>query len=298
MSFKDKIKTLEKDGIFIEKGKDAKKITGFKSGGIISYIAYPKTEEQLAIINDFSLKMTGECKITGNLSNTLISDRGYDGILINTKKMDSVEVYGDKILAQAGASLRKISDTALKFGLTGFEFASNIPGTLGGAVCMNAGAFGSEMKDIIQSVTVLDYNGKIFKVTPNDLNMQYRHSLVEKNKYTVLSAVIILKEDSISEIKKRLFELINRRYSTQPKMPSLGSVFKKINDKSAGYYIDKSGLKGYSIGKASVSSVHANFIVNTGGATTSDYLSLTAFLQEKLFKDYGLFFEKEVKYIE
>lgn len=298
MSFKDKIKKLEKEGIIFERNKDARKITGFKSGGTISYIAYPSNVEQISRICDFSLKMTGECKITGNLSNTLISDYGYDGILINTKRADSVEIYGNKIVAETGASLKKISDIALKYGLSGFEFASNIPGTLGGAVCMNAGAFDKEMKDVLKSVSVLDSHGNIFNLTPCELGMGYRCSLVEKNKFTVLGAVIELKEDDIGDIKKRLSILTNRRYSTQPKMPSLGSVFKKINDKSAGFYIDKSGLKGYSIGKASVSSVHANFIVNTGGATTSDYLSLTAFLQEKLFKDFGLFFEKEVKYIE
>src|SRR5699024_4951424 len=202
--------------------------------------------------------------ILGNGSNLLVSDNGYRGVVIRLwKNVSDIRTEGCLIHAKAGASLAKIAAEALDEGLTGMEFAAGIPGTLGGAVVMNAGAYGGEMKDVLKEVLVMDAQGKIFRLQNEELKLGYRTSIVKEKDYIVLAAVLELKKGDKTEIRKCMEELRERRSEKQPlDMPSAGSTFKRPEGYFAGKLIMDAGLRGFSVGGAQISEKHCGFVVN------------------------------------
>ena len=235
----------------------------------------------------------------GNGSNLLVSDKGIEGVVISLgKKSADITIDGDKMIVQAGAMLSTVANTAADNGLTGLEFASGIPGTIGGAVYMNAGAYGGEMKDVLESVLVLTEDFKQKMMTPEELELSYRHSSLMENGGYVLSAVIKLQPGDKSEIKAKIDDIRAQRTAKQPlNYPSAGSTFKRPEGYFAGKLIDDAGLRGYTIGDAQVSEKHCGFVVNKGNATASDVLLLMKNVDEKVYSLFGVHLTPEVRII-
>ncbi len=273
--------------------------TTFRTGGPAKYFYKVSSIEDLIKVldecNDKKIKYT----IIGNGSNLLVSDLGYDGAIIQIyDKFDKISVSGNIIKAEAGALLSKIAAVARNNGLTGMEFASGIPGTLGGAVVMNAGAYGGEMQDLIESVDVLS-DGMVRRYTCEEMKFGYRKSILTENKGMVVTgATIRLMPADKEEISKRMRELNRQRTLKQPlEYPSAGSTFKRPEGHFAGKLIMDSGLSGYKIGGAMVSPKHCGFVINTGDATSQDIYNLIIEIREKVYRTYGVSLEPEVRII-
>ncbi len=271
--------------------------TTFKIGGPVRLMAFPEKIGQLEQFVQLCSCYGIQRLIIGNGSNLLISDREHDMAVINMCRMDKVEITGTTITAGAGAKLSKIAACAQKNGLSGFEFASGIPGTMGGAVIMNAGAYGGEIKDVAVSVDVLE-GGLVIKSLSNiECGFGYRQSRFSGDDI-ILSAVIRLKHGEPEEIRQKMEELASRRREKQPTaMPSAGSTFKRPEKGYAAALIEESGLKGFAIGGARVSEKHAGFIVNTGGASFDDVLNLIDYVQKTVLSKTGVTLSPEVKII-
>lgn len=271
--------------------------TTFRIGGPADFFVVPETPEKLAAVVDYCRKQQVPFYILGNGSNLLVGDKGYRGVIIQVyKNMNEVQVIGEEIHAQAGAMLSVIAKQALANSLTGFEFASGIPGTLGGAVMMNAGAYGGEMKDIVKEVTVLTTDGEMVTIPGNEMEFGYRTSVVEKKAYIVLGAVLKLEQGDQEAIRQRMEELKEQRTSKQPlDLPSAGSTFKRPEGYFAGKLIMDAGLRGFSVGGAQVSEKHCGFVVNKGGATAADVRELMKQVNEKVQSQFGVSLEPEVK---
>ena len=235
----------------------------------------------------------------GNGSNLLVSDKGIEGVVISLgKKSADITIDGDKMIVQAGAMLSTVANTAADNGLTGLEFASGIPGTIGGAVYMNAGAYGGEMKDVLESVLVLteDYKQKV--MTPEELELSYRYSSLMENGGYVLSAVIKLQPGDKSEIKAKIDDIRAQRTAKQPlNYPSAGSTFKRPEGYFAGKLIDDAGLRGYSVGGAQVSEKHCGFVINKDKATAADVLKLMNDVDDIVYEMFGVHLTPEVRII-
>lgn len=271
--------------------------TTFRIGGPADFFVVPKTLESLAETVKFCRKEQVPFYILGNGSNLLVGDKGYRGVIIQVfKNLNEICLEGEEIHAQAGAMLSVIAKKALANSLTGFEFASGIPGTLGGAVMMNAGAYGGEMKDIVKEVTVLTLEGEIVQIPGNEMEFGYRTSVVEKNGYIVLGAVLKLEKGNMEQIEQRMEELKEQRTTKQPlDLPSAGSTFKRPEGYFAGKLIMDAGLRGFSVGGAQVSEKHCGFVVNKGGATAADVVELMKQVNEKVQEQFGVVLEAEVK---
>lgn len=276
------------------------KYTSFKVGGNAAVL--------ININSIFSLqKIIKACKedgtpflVLGNGSNVLVRDGGIDGIVIRLGSDFSRITLIDEntISAEAGASLKSICMFALEHSLTGLEFAYGIPGTLGGAVYMNAGAYGGEMKDVLSSVSHIDLNGETGELSKGKLDLSYRHSAYTDNGFVITSAKIVLKKGNYSDIKSKMNELLSKRKEKQPiEFPSAGSTFKRPEGYFAGALIEDSGLKGKCIGGAQVSEKHAGFIINKNKASATDILDLIKFVQDAVFEKHGVRLETEVKII-
>ena len=235
--------------------------------------------------------------ILGNGSNLLVSDKGYRGLILQIyKEMNRIEVHGTRVKAQAGALLSKIGAAAYEAGLTGFEFASGIPGAVGGAVVMNAGAYGGEMKDVLESVTVITPEGKLLTLSNGELELGYRTSIVARKGYIVVEAVFELQTGDKKEIRARMDELKQQRTSKQPlEYPSAGSTFKRPEGYFAGKLIQDAGLRGFQIGGAQVSEKHCGFVINKSGATAADIAELIRQVSEQVMQQFGVKLEPEVK---
>lgn len=271
--------------------------TTFRIGGPADFFVIPETIEQLAQTVRICREQKVPFYILGNGSNLLVGDKGYRGVIIQVyKNLNAVHTDGQVISAQAGAMLSVIAKQALAHGLAGFEFASGIPGTLGGAVVMNAGAYGGEMKDIIRKVTVLTPEGKIQTIPGDQMEFGYRTSIVEKKSLIVLLAVIELENGNSEEIRSRMEELKRKRTSRQPlELPSAGSTFKRPQGYFAGKLIMDAGLQGFTVGGAQVSEKHCGFVVNRGGASAADVRELMRQVTEKVQERFGVTLEPEVK---
>ena len=274
-----------------------KKHTTFRIGGPADYFVMPQSEDEAAAAVAVCRVEQVPYSIVGNGSNLLVSDSGYRGVVIQIfKEMSGVETEGTRIRAQAGASLATIAGAALEAGLAGFEFAAGIPGTLGGACVMNAGAYGGEMKDVLVNVTVLDESGRIRKLENAELELGYRTSIIAKKGYIVLGAEIELKSGSQDEIRERMNELREKRVSKQPlEYPSAGSTFKRPEGYFAGKLIQDAGLRGFRVGDAMVSEKHCGFVVNAGEASAAEVDSLMRQVSERVQAQYGVALEPEVK---
>lgn len=275
------------------------KHTTFRIGGSADYYLCPHSRAELQKILEICKKENLPFFILGNGSNLLVSDKGYRGVIIQLwKNLSDIEVQGNCIKAQAGALLSKIAAEALGEGLAGMEFAAGIPGTLGGAVVMNAGAYGGEMKDILKEVKVLDADGKVCILTKEELKLGYRTSIVKEKGYIVLSAVIELKKGDKEAIRAKMEELKEARVSKQPlNMPSAGSTFKRPEGHFAGKLIMDANLRGFSVGGAQISEKHCGFVVNKGNATAKDVTDLMNEVQRRVKEQFGVELEPEVKFL-
>ena len=274
--------------------------TSFRIGGPASIFVTPENKEVFCRVVDHCIESNTEYFILGNGSNLLVSDNGYDGVIINTSKcLSEITLNGTRIYAEAGALLSKIASVALGESLEGFEFASGIPGTLGGAVMMNAGAYGGEMKDVLVSVEVYDPSEKrIVNMPAYELELGYRTSVFKKAKKYILSAVIELKLGESEKIKSKMDEFKASRTEKQPlNLPSAGSAFKRPEGHFAGKLIMDAGLRGFSIGDAAVSQKHCGFFVNLGNATAADMKKLFEEVIKKVDEKYGVVLEPEVKFL-
>ena len=276
-----------------------KKHTTFRIGGPADYYLCPHSTEEMQKILQICKENNIEFFILGNGSNLLVSDKGYRGAVIQLWKNFSDIIAEEKtITVKAGALLSKVAAEALEEGLTGMEFASGIPGTIGGAVVMNAGAYGGEMKDIIKEVTVLTKEGEILTLSKEEMNFGYRTSVVKEKGYVVISVVLQLEKGEREKIRKVMDDLKERRVTKQPlDMPSAGSTFKRPEGYFAGKLIQDSGLKGYSVGDAQISEKHSGFVINRGNASAKDVLALIEHVQEIVEEKFGVHLETEVKRI-
>lgn len=273
--------------------------TTFRIGGPADYYLCPHSTEELQKILQICRENKIEFFILGNGSNLLVSDKGYRGAVIQLwKNFSDIVTEDDAIAVKAGALLSKVAAEALEAGLTGMEFASGIPGTMGGAVMMNAGAYGGEMKDIIKEVTVLTKEGEILTLSQEEMNFGYRTSVVKEKGYVVISVVLQLKKGDREEIRKLMNDLKERRVTKQPlDMPSAGSTFKRPEGYFAGKLIMDAGLRGFSVGGAQISEKHCGFVVNKGEATATDVLGLIKEVQKRVQEKFGVALEPEVKFL-
>lgn len=275
-----------------------KKHTSFKIGGAAKYLFMPQTSDEIRAVIDYAKNKNEKYVIIGNGSNVLFPDEGYDGIVIKIcSSMNNINLDGDVISAQAGALLSRIAVFAGDNSLGGMEFAAGIPGTLGGAVVMNAGAYGGEMKDIIESVDVLEGNGTVNKYLPEDMDFGYRHSAIDGDKI-VLGASIRLEKKPKRDIVLKMEELKNARLSKQPlEYPSAGSTFKRPEGFFAGKLIEDAGLKGYRVGGAMVSEKHSGFVINYDNASCADVIKIIEDIRKQVYDKFGVMLEPEVKII-
>ena len=275
------------------------KHTSFRIGGPAKRMAFPETREQLVLLTGFLQEAGVDPLLIGNGTNLLVADEGLDTVVIDTSaKLSHIELTGEgEITADAGVSLCQLAVFAWKNGLTGLEFAHGIPGTLGGGVVMNAGAYGGELKDVVTEVTAL-YPDGVRTLSPAQLDFSYRHSTFSVGEGIVLGAKLKLTKGEGGAIKAKMDELMARRKASQPlELPSAGSTFKRPAGYFAGTLIEGCGLKGCRVGGAEVSSKHAGFVVNVGGATCADVLALIEKVQKTVYDAHGVMLEPEVKII-
>ena len=275
------------------------KHTSFRIGGPARRMAFPKTREQLVVLAGLLQEAGIEPLLLGNGTNLLVADEGLDTVVINTSaQLSRVEQTGEcELTADAGVSLCQLALFAWKQGLAGLAFAHGIPGTLGGGVVMNAGAYGGELKDVIADVTAL-YPDGVRTLTADEMGFSYRHSVFSSGEGIVLGAKLKLEPGDPNAIKAKMDELMARRKASQPlEFPSAGSTFKRPPGHYAGPLIESCGLKGARIGGAEVSCKHAGFVVNAGGATCADVLALMEKVQKTVFDTYGVLLEPEVKIV-
>ena len=271
--------------------------TTFRIGGPAKYFVIPETKEEVKEIIACCKNADMPYYILGNGSNLLVSDKGYEGVVIQIfKNMNQITLDGDTITSQAGAILSSVANKALDAGLTGFEFAAGIPGTLGGACVMNAGAYGGEMKDVLVSVTVLTPEGDFLTIPKEELELGYRTSIIAKKNYIVLEAKIKLTKGEKEAIKARMDELKAQRTTKQPlEYPSAGSTFKRPVGYFAGKLIQDAGLRGFQVGGAQVSEKHCGFVINKDQATAADVAELMRQVSLKVKEQFGVELEAEVK---
>ena len=274
-----------------------KKHTTFRIGGPADIFAVPDTIEKAAKIIGICREQKVPFYVIGNGSNLLVSDQGYKGVVVQVyKNLSAIEIKGDIITAQAGAMLSVIAKKAMAASLTGFEFASGIPGTVGGAAVMNAGAYGGEMKQVLTEVTVLTREGELRRIPSEELKLGYRYSVIPEKGWIVLEAKLKLHRGDYDMIRARMDELKEKRVEKQPlELPSAGSTFKRPEGYFAGKLIMDAGLRGFSVGGAQVSEKHCGFVVNTGEATAKDVRDLIREVSRQVKTKFGVELEPEVK---
>lgn len=279
----------------ILKNESMKKHTTFKTGGIADLFVKVKSIDQLKDILFFCKNNDVKFYVIGNGSNLIVSDKGLRGIVIKIelKDIEINDIKGKKeIVVESGVMMGFLAQKLLKQQITGFEELSGIPGTVGGAVVMNAGAHGKEMKDIITEITAVDYNGNIYNFSNEDALFDYRKSRFQNEDYIIVKIKMLLDEGKKDEIKEKMDEFLQYRKEKQPiEYPNAGSTFKRGNDFITAQLIDQAGLKGYSIGDAQVSDKHAGFIINKGNATSDEILSLVKYVEKTIFEK----FDKKIK---
>lgn len=274
---------------------NASELSTLKAGGLIKYVVKPSTMEELYLISKLIKKYNLDYYILGKLSNTLVTDKGYSGLVIKSDNLRTLSFNGDLLTVGSGVSISKVIKASMAKNLSGIEGLIGVPGSIGGAIKMNAGAFGYTIGDYVEEVTVFDFNERKVNVLSKDnLVFAYRHSsIIDKD--MILSCTLKLKKDDANNIKERMRQIKEKRHLTQPKLPSLGSTFKRYGNTSAGLLIDRLSLKGVSIGGAKVSLEHGGFIVNFNNSTASDYLELMGLLQAKVLSAYGIALQREIK---
>lgn len=297
MNIKDIQNFIPQENVYIN--EQMSKYTSFKIGGPAECLIKIKTLEQLKSILKYTNENDIKLTIIGNGSNILVSDDGIKGIVAKIE-IDNLKIdIQDKkalITVGSGVKLGLLAQKCLKAEITGFEFASGIPGTIGGAIRMNAGAHGSEMKDIVKTVTYVDRNGEIHKIENNQAEFEYRKSLFSHNDYIIVEIEIELEKGNANEIKEKMTEYANFRKEKQPiEYPSAGSTFKRGTDFITAKLIDECGLKGYQIGGAQISEKHAGFIINKDNATAKDVIKLMEYTKERVYEKFGKTIDAEIE---
>lgn len=293
--YKNLLNILDKEGIYLN--EPMKNHISFKVGGPADFLLKPKTEDEIKKLIEFLKNENIPYIVIGNGSNLLVKDGGIRGVVIKiADNFNKFEIEDTKVVAQSGALLSFMGKAILNKSLTGFEFAAGIPGTLGGAIAMNAGAYGGEMKDIVKSVRLMDSKGNIIELSNKEMEFEYRRSLISKSDYIVLSAIMELKEGNFDEIKGYMKELTKSRVTKQPlNLPSAGSTFKRPEGHFAAKLIEDSGLKGLTLGGARVSDKHSGFVVNIGDAKAKDIIELINVVKSTVYSKFGVMLEEEVK---
>ena len=274
--------------------------TSFRIGGPAKRMAFPKDGSQMVLLIAFARSCGARPLVIGNGTNLLFPDAGVDRLVVNTREYTEVSIDAQgRVVAESGASLARTAVFAQQRGLTGLEFAHGIPGSVGGAVCMNAGAYGGEMRQVVESASVLFPDEGVKRLRGEELSFSYRHSLLaDRPDAVVLSAVFALSAGEPEEIRSKMDELMTRRKASQPlEYPSAGSTFKRPEGYFAAALIDECGLKGLTVGGAQVSEKHAGFVINRGGATCADVTALMAEIQRRVWTEKGVRLEPEVKVI-
>lgn len=276
-----------------------KKHTSFKIGGNADCMVCVENEREIIDVTNYCKEKRIPYMIMGNGSNMLVGDKGIRGVVIKiSSDMSKIKTDGNIIIAQSGVLLSRLANEALKNSLSGLEFAGGIPGTLGGGVFMNAGAYGGELRDVAERVRYVDENGDICTAQRSQLDFGYRKSMFSGRECVILSAEIILEKGNYDEIKAKMTDFAQRRSDKQPlSMPSAGSTFKRPEGYFAGKLIEDVGLKGFCIGGAAVSEKHSGFIVNKGGATAKDVLDLIEYVQKTVKEKFDVNLEPEVRLV-
>lgn len=269
--------------------------TSFKVGGPADIYIRPADERELAAAVTRCLKNRTPYYILGNGSNLLVRDGGYRGVVIDMTRMDGVRAEGTRVRAQSGATLKETAQTAQRAGLTGLEFACGIPGTVGGGVRMNAGAYDGELKNVIAAIDVLTPEGEVLTLENPACHFGYRHSVIQEAPYIVLSALFELAPGERAAIQEKMDDLNRRRAEKQPlEYPSAGSTFRRPPGYFAGKLIQDIGFKGKRVGGAQVSEKHSGFVINRGNATAQDILTLIGMIQDEIKKQFGVDIKREV----
>lgn len=281
----------------VETNVNMSRYTTFKVGGPADCLVSPASKEQIKDVIDICKKAEVNYYIIGNGSNLLVKDTGFSGVIIRlNKNFSQYQIHDNIITANGGILLSQLARTACDNSLTGLEFASGIPGTLGGAVTMNAGAYGGEMSQVVLSVKVLDINGEVKELTVKELKLGYRTSIFQRKDYILLEAGLRLEKGDKEKIQSLMTDLACRRKEKQPlEYPSAGSTFKRPKGYYAGKLIMDAGLAGYRIGDAQVSAKHCGFVINTGNATASDILKLIEEIKDVVYGKFGVTLESEVR---
>lgn len=275
-----------------------KEHTSFKVGGPVDILLTPKDFNQVVDVVKLCKKENIPYYIMGNGSNLLVKDGGIRGVMIKLVKLNKIQVKGNKIITESGVSLKDISTTALENCLTGFEFACGIPGSVGGAVTMNAGAYNGEISNVIESAKVICNSGEIIVLNREEMELGYRMSSILKNGYTILEVTFNLEKGNKENIMNRIEDLSRRRNEKQPlEYASAGSTFKRPQGHFAAKLIEDSGLKGESVGDAQVSEKHSGFIINKGNATAKDILTLISIVQDRVRQNFDIDLYTEVRII-
>lgn len=273
--------------------------TSFKIGGKADILVMPSSKEQIIELIKYCKGEGIHLFVMGNGSNLLVSDMGIRGVVLKIGgNFSDIVVDGNRLTAETGVLMASLSHRALGESLAGIEFANGIPGTLGGALAMNAGAYGGEMKDVVRNVTAVDLHGNIYVLDDGELEFGYRTSRIQRQELIALEAALELREGDPVIIKETMDELMCRRREKQPlAYPSGGSVFKRPEGHFAGKLIQDAGLKGYQIGGAKVSTKHAGFIINTGNATCADVIHLIEAIQERVYREFGVELSPELRIV-
>lgn len=284
----------------IRLGEPMSRHTTFRIGGEADCFVEIENLDQLTHLQRYLQMVEQPCLVLGNGSNLLVSDRGYAGVVLHVgPRMQQIQVQEDRMIVQAGALMAQVAQAACEHGLTGLEFASGIPGTMGGGVIMNAGAYGGEISQVVAQVKVVDRQGNVLELDNATMEFGYRTSAIKYQPFTVVEVTLQLARGERESIRSRMEELAAKRREKQPlEYPSAGSIFKRPEGYFAGELIMKSGLRGYQIGGARVSDKHCGFIVNMGKATCEDVRDLIAHVQERVKDCFGVDLETEVIYVE
>lgn len=289
---------LKGDGIDIQEKVPLSKYTFTKTGGPAEFLAFPKNIDQLEKLVQVTRENNIPLTVIGNASNLIIRDGGIDGLVVILTEMNQITVNGTEVTAEAGARIIDTAFTAAKAALSGMEFAAGIPGSVGGGVFMNAGAYGGETQEVVKTVNVMTKDGEFKTYSNEEMEFSYRHSLIQENGDIVLSATFELKKGEKDQILDEMNYLnALRRYKQPLEYPSCGSVFKRPKGHFVGPMIIKAGLQGKQIGGAQDSTKHAGFIVNKGGATATDYLDLIHLIQKVIKEKYDIDLHTEVRII-
>lgn len=300
MSMKQLVDALRQQGIDVIENELLAKHTSFAIGGPAALFCIPKNVPQLRIAIAAAQKADVPYYFLGNGTNVLFCDEGYYGLVIYTANaLNEIQIRGTTIVAQAGAELEEVCVAARDAGLAGLEFAYGIPGSVGGAVYMNAGAYGGEMCDVLESVRYLDEAGDEAELPLEGLGLGYRTSVFQQHAWCILSATLRLQTGDKEEIDSVMQQHMNARREKQPlELPSAGSAFKRPEGAFAGALIDQSGLRGYQVGGAAISQKHCGFIVNLGGATCADVLAVAEDVARIVHEKTGYVLEKEIRVVE